>query len=281
MLKKPRHFLPMMIPFFLILILGLGNQFLADAKAKKALDNCEKLYADDMLKLPDLERKDIGFTCTGLFWDEEKQCFLIGNAGKYSAEDEHFRAGIVIVEKDFSTIRNEIPCHLEFHGMRDVQGVAGERDGSIWFCSYGENKVRHIDENGKEIGHFNIKEPSGIAIDEEEGALWILTGKYLCQCSYDGQVKKKIKVHIRGQDQLFLDSKNHLMYFSAGVDYHGDSYIYTMDLETEEVRPLYVLKDSYAIEGIAIVDNVLYVLNDGYYHDAEIPVNQVNAYFLK
>ena len=43
---------------------------------------------------------------------------------------------------------------------------------------------------------------------------------------------------------------------------------------------MYVLKDSYVIEGITIVDNILYVLNDGYYHDAKIPINQVNMYFF-
>ena len=41
---------------------------------------------------------------------------------------------------------------------------------------------------------------------------------------------------------------------------------------------LYVLKDSYAIEGITIVDDVLYVLNDGYYHDAETPINWIHEH---
>lgn len=54
-----------------------------------------------------------------------------------------------------------------------------------------------------------------------------------------------------------------------------------VDLETNEIKPVYELQDSYAIEGIAIVDDVLYVLNDGYYHDAKVAVNQVNMYDLK
>ncbi len=164
--------------------------------------------------------------------------------------------------------------------MRDIQGVTKSTDGTIWLCSYGENKVRHIDEKGNELGNFDIKEPSGIANDSKSNTLWTLTNNYLYNCSYDGVVQKSIKIHIKGQDQLFLDEKNDLIYFSAGADYHGDSYIYTVDLKTSKVKPLYVLKDSYAIEGITIVDDVLYVLNDGYYHDAETPINQVNMYFL-
>lgn len=128
--------------------------------------------------------------------------------------------------------------------------------------------------------YFDIKEPSGIANDSRSNTLWILTNNYLYNCSYDGVVQKTVKIHIKGQDQLFLDEKNDLIYFSAGADYHGDSYIYTVDLKTNRAKPLYVLKDSYAIEGITIVDDVLYVLNDGYYHDAETSVNQVNIYFL-
>lgn len=164
--------------------------------------------------------------------------------------------------------------------MRDIQGVTKSTDGTIWLCSYGENKVRHIDEKGNELGNFDIKEPSGIANDSKSNTLWTLTNNYLYNCSYDGVVQKTIKIHIKGQDQLLLDEKNDLIYFSAGADYHGDSYIYTVDLKTSKVKPLYVLKDSYAIEGITIVDDVLYVLNDGYYHDAETPINQVNMYFL-
>ena len=230
--------------------------------------------------MPDKEKANVGFTCTGLYWDKEEESFFIGNAGKYKPNDKTFQASIEIVEKDFSAIKGDIPCYLKFENMRDIQGVTKSTDGTIWLCSYGENKVRHIDEKGNELGNFDIKEPSGIANDSKSNTLWTLTNNYLYNCSYDGVVQKSIKIHIKGQDQLFLDEKNDLIYFSAGADYHGDSYIYTVDLKTSKVKPLYVLKDSYAIEGITIVDDVLYVLNDGYYHDAETPINQVNMYFL-
>lgn len=265
---------------FSIMIFAIGYIILPRIGVKIEQEKCYKIYADKILKLPDKEKSDVGFTCTGLYWDKEEECFLIGNAGKYKPNEKAFQASIEIVEKDFSTIRGTIPCYLIFKNMRDIQGVTKSTDGTIWFCSYGENKVRHIDESGNEIGHFDIKEPSGIANDSRSNTLWILTKNYLYNCSYDGVVQKTIKVHIKGQDQLFLNEKNDLIYFSAGVAYHGDSYIYTVDLITSKVKLLYVLKDSYAVEGIAIVDDILYVLNDGYYHDAETPVNQVNMYYL-
>ena len=256
------------------------NIILPRIRVKIEQEKCDKIYANKILKLPDKEKANVGFTCTGLYWDKEEECFFIGNAGKYKPNDKTFQASIEIVEKDFSAIKGDIPCYLKFENMRDIQGVTKSTDGTIWLCSYGENKVRHIDEKGNELGNFDIKEPSGIANDSKSNTLWTLTNNYLYNCSYDGVVQKSIKIHIKGQDQLFLDEKNDLIYFSAGADYHGDSYIYTVDLKTSKVKPLYVLKDSYAIEGITIVDDVLYVLNDGYYHDAETPINQVNMYFL-
>ena len=263
-----------------VAILVLGCIILSHIKAKIELGKCDKIYANKILKLPDKEKNNVGFTCTGLFWDEEENCFLIGNGGKYKPDDDKFQATIEIIEKDVSAIKRSIPCYLNYNDMSDIQGVTKSTDGTIWLCSYGENKVRHIDGDGNEIGNFDIKEPSGIANDTRSGTLWILTKDYLYNCSYDGTVKKTIKAHINGQDQLFLDEENELIYFSAGADYHGDSYIYTVDLKTSKVEPLYILKDSYAIEGITIVNNVLYVLNDGYYHDAQISVNQVNMYYL-
>ena len=263
------------VTFFII-----GCVILPSIKVKIEQYKCDKIYANKILKLPDTGKKDVGFTCTGLYWDKKEESFFIGNAGKYKPSDKTFQASIEVMKNDFSIIKRSIPCYLKFENMRDIQGVTKSIDRTIWLCSYGENKVRHIDEKGNEIGNFNMKEPSGIANDSRSNTLWILTNDYLYNCTYDGIIQKTIKIRIKGQDQLFLDEKNDLIYFSAGADYHGDSYIYIVDLKTNNVKPLYVLKDSYAIEGIAIVDDVLYVLNDGYYHDAETPVNQVNMYFL-
>ena len=230
--------------------------------------------------MPDKEKANVGFTCTGLYWDKE-ECFFIGNAGKYKPNDKQFKATIEVVEKDFSSITSSIPCYLSFEKMKDIQGVCKASDGTIWLCSYGENKIRHINENGQEIGYIDMLEPSGIANDSRSNTLWVLTKKYLYNCTYDGKVKRKIKLKIKGQDQIFLDEENNLIYLSVGSNYSKESYIYMVDLETNEIKPVYELQDSYAIEGIAIVDDVLYVLNDGYYHDAKVAVNQVNMYDLK
>ena len=241
-----------------------------------------KLYADEIIRIPDKERPNTGFTCTGLFWDEKEGNFLLGNAGRYEHEDKTpFQAGVEIVDFRFSRIKNSIPCYQTFPGMRDIQGVCKIADGSIWVCSYGENKVRHMSPDGRDIGSFDLKEANGIAADARTNQLWVLTRDHLYRCDYSGKIDKSFKVKIRGQDQLYLDEKEDLMYLTAGADYQGDSYVYTVDLKTGQVKVKYVLKDSFAVEGMSIVNGIMYVLNDGHYHGAKDAKNQVNCYDLK
>lgn len=62
------------------------------------------------------------------------------------------------------------------------------------------------------------------------------------------------------------------------MDYNGDSYVYEVDKETGEYNMKYILKDSFAIEGISIKDGNMLILNDGYYHNAKTTKNQMNYY---
>lgn len=77
--------------------------------------------------------------------------------------------------------------------------------------------VRRIDENGNELENFDIKEPSGIANDSRSNTLWILTNKYLYNCSYDGVVQKNQGTYKRTRSIVFRRKKD-LIYFSAGAD---------------------------------------------------------------
>ena len=91
---------------------------------------------------------------------------------------------------------------------------------------------------------------------------------------------------MKGQDQLWLDETNNVMYFTAGINYSGDilkgdNALWSVDLDTGAVSEAYAFADSYAVEGICMSEGKMYVLNDGYYHSARIPVNQVNIYDIE
>lgn len=247
---------------------------------KYEMGKCPSLYADRVYAIPRKDGKANGFTCTGLYYDKERQQFYIGNIGKDKPGESRFHASIEIVCRNFSSISESIECYKVFEDMGDIQGVCMDLEETIWLCSYAENLVRQIDRDGEPISEFPVDAPSGIACDNENGTLWVLTNKYLIHYTKKGETLKKIPMEKKGQDQLYLDSAHQILYISVGDNYYGDSYIYTVDLNTGQITLRYVLKDSYAIEGITLIDNELYVLNDGYYHNAKIPFNQVNVYRL-
>ncbi|RKI41972.1 hypothetical protein D7V86_08475 [bacterium D16-51] len=275
--KKVR---PVCITLLAVLAAVLFCPTAAFFQEKYEMGKCPSLYADKVYAIPGKDGKEHGFTCTGLFYDEKQKQFYIGNIGKERPGRTEFHASIEIVDRNFSCVSESIECYKVFKNMGDIQGVCMDREGRIWICSYAENLVRQIDRRGRPISEFPVDAPSGIACDNEDGTLWVLTNKYLIHYTKKGEVLKKIPMEKEGQDQLFLDSVHQKLYISAGDNYYGDSYIYTADLTTGQITLCYVLKDSYAIEGITLIGNELYVLNDGYYHDAKIPFNQVNVYRL-
>lgn len=81
-------------------------------------------------------------------------------------------------------------------------------------------------------------------------------------------------------DHIFVDGENQILYVTADVSYNESNLIFAVDLNSFAVIKKYTVEGSYAIEGLWIdtANNMLYVLNDGHYHDAKIPKNTVNIY---
>lgn len=247
---------------------------------KMEYNSATKLIASEIIKLPSKDQENNGFTCTGLCYDPITNSFYVGNAGKMRLDDETFEATIEQLSFDFGEILSSLECYKTFPNMRDIQGVALDNERTLWLCSYGENLIRNIDLEGNSIGEFSVNNPSGIAYAQYTDSLWILTDRELINYTKSGEIIDSYRVRKTGQDQLFIDEDANMIYFTAGTDYQGENYVYTFDITTEKVTLKYVLKDSYAIEGIAIIGNKMYILNDGYYHQAKVDVNQVNIYEL-
>lgn len=246
--------------------------------------NEEMLISESVVSLPDVVggEEGKGFTSTGLTYDENEGVFYIGNIGKSTPETPGFKSTIVKLSKDFKTNLGEINIYKTFPEMSDIQGLTLDKsDDTIWFCSFAENMLHHIDKNGEAIESIEFSKPIGIVYDSRTDTLWGLSQTELINMSKQGEIIKSISVSIEGQDQLWLDEQNNLMYFTAGNNYKGKNYVYTVNLTTDEVIKLYTLKDSHAVEGIYIQDNYMCIVNDGYYHDAKVKVNQINIYNLR
>lgn len=54
----------------------VGYIILPRIRIKIEQEKCDKIYANKILKLPDKEKNNVGFTCTGLYWDKEEEYFL-------------------------------------------------------------------------------------------------------------------------------------------------------------------------------------------------------------
>lgn len=192
---------------------------------------------------------------------------------------DSIESSIVVVSDDFKSLKYVIPLYENFPSMKDVQGVAyNHNDNTLWICSFGENKVHHITSSGSHISSIDINKPTGIAYDPKQECLWILTYSQLLKVKADGEFIRTFNVAIEGQDQLCYDEANSRLLMTVGLNYHGTNYVYEIDIKTGNINLLYKLEDSYAIEGIALYNGFMYIANDGMYHSARIPVNQINRY---
>lgn len=242
-------------------------------------ENAQVLSADEIIALDQINQ--YGFTCTGAVFDPISNSFYVGDAGKIKPGDGKFEAVIRQISFNFDNQIRFFECYKQFESMRDIQGVTIDTAGCIWFCSYGENLVRGINQGGNPIGAYKVNQPSGIAYDSSDNTFWILTDKKLIHFTSEFNEIKEYSFNVAGQDQLFYDHDHNIIYITAGDDYHGESYVYTFDIASETFKMEYILEDSYAIEGITIINDCMFIFNDGFYHNAELPVNQVNIYHLK
>lgn len=218
-------------------------------------------------------------TCTGLTYDSENHFYWIGNYGKSKPNVEEKSPQIIECNEDFTSCKNIIALEESVN----VQGIAYDHTSqTLWYTD--GNTVNQIDRQGTLISSFNLGkyskfEANGIAIDEDD-CLWILCYyEYLLKFNKNGKLLEVIDSNYIAQDHLcFYNSR---LYFSVGDDYQGkNNYVIEYSPDKTSFEKVYQVNESYAIEGIVIVDNHLLVANDGYYHDAINLDNYICEYDL-
>ena len=168
----------------------------------------------------------------------------------------------------------------------DIQGVSYDNvTDTLWYsngysvnnCDLEGNVIKTIS-----LGKYEKFKPNGILYDNNSNSVWILCFyHYLLNYSVEGELIKCYKSDYVGQDHLCMDSDGNI-YFSSGVDYSGDDN-FVVCYRNDMTGPInaYRVLGSYAIEGICILEDYLYVANDGYYHNAYDNRNVIVKYFLK
>lgn len=238
----------------------------------------------EYIELPSQIDNGYPLTCTGLCYDKTGQTWGIGNYGREKRGDKDFYPSIVNVSADFSEINYVIS--LDRDDQVDIQGVAyDEETSSLWYTN-GERVINCDPITGEEICGFTIGDYSkfkanGICFDSKDQTLWVLCKyKYLLHFSKDGTLIDEVVCEYLNQDHIYMDDDG-LLYISVGADYQGEkNYVLCMDREAN-IQKLYQVKGSYAIEGIVLMDNRLYVVNDGIYHESKIKKNYIQIYDIQ
>lgn len=257
-------------------------------------DDCTCLKRIYSKNIPSNQGSIYGFTCTGLAYNDLENTWYIGDAGTFkvaplgirivnkmigNSNGINTKGKIRVVNENFDRIIRTIEFDSFDNNIKDVQGVAFDKSSeSIWFCSPNENKVWNVDKNGQFITSFSITRPSGLNIDYRDNSIWVLTSEKLSHLDRNCNTIKDYNIKIPGQDQIYLDIPNNTILITAGDNYYKRQYLYVFSIAQNRILKKFQLEDSYAVEGIYVKDNVIYILNDGYYHNAKIPQNLVNVY---
>lgn len=237
------------------------------------------LNAAETIPLPNIYNDGHGFTCTGLAYDGNNENFLVGDIGMQQPGGT-MHSQIVMMSKDFTSVLGTIS--LTAITSNDIQGIAIRRsDNTIWFCVPSDNKIYHITSAGVLLDYISVTRPTGISYDTRDGSLWVLTmDNKILHLSTDGTtISSHNFAYSETLDQCFLDARNGLLYITAGANYQSRNNVYVFDTANNSQR-ITCTVDSYSVEGIYLDESNMYILNDGYYHSALVPINQVNIYLL-
>lgn len=242
------------------------------------------LIVSETIALPDLYQTGKGFTCTGLSYDSTTDTFLVGDIGAMQP-GESYHSQIVRMSSDFLTVEETIPLYETISTFGIIQGLTVDsKRGTIWVCSTTENLIRQVDYQGNPISSFsvNLGSPTGVVYSPNDDTLWVLTyNNKIAHYSIAGSVLDSYDfAYSETLDQCFLDEYRGLLYITAGTNYTGRNNVYCFNANTHE-QSIACTVDSYSVEGIWLGDDdKMVILNDGYYHSASVPVNQVNIYTI-
>lgn len=241
-----------------------------------------------------------GFTCTGIVLDTTDGTWWAGNYGIPAVANVgsvNFAASIIHLSADFSTILSQIT--LGSLGITQdtthtgPQGVTIDTsNNTIWFACPEVNILYNVSKTGTlinslanvitAVGGFGV---NGLTYDPGADQLVVmLSGNSPQNLSWinktTGAVIKTVAVTsgLLGSDHLFIDPNDPgYIYADAGLDATSTfSTVLKVKVSDGSIAAHLSLVNCDAIEGIYLSNGTLYVMNDAFFHDAEL--NQVLTY---
>lgn len=222
------------------------------------------------------------FTSTGLSFDEKDNAFWIGDYGALKSTDTP-TPRLIEVDKDLSKVLNIINLSNILSKGDNLQGVAWDQTNDSLWLAVGDS-CKNIKKDGTlisafDLGKYKKYKSNGICVDVD--SLWVLCyTKYLLHFDKSGKLLNEYRFNFKDQDMLYNNGKELLA--TVGADYNGEAnYVVSFDKATGKSYVKYQVIGSYSVEGISIVDDKMYIVNDGLYHDAKIKESYFAIYCLK
>lgn len=247
---------------------------------KRVTEQTTRLNETNKIKFEEFEQND--FTCTGLTYDKCDDSFWIADYGNNN-NDQQLHPRLIEVNKDFTQTLNIIEVDQIKDDEFDLQGIAYDIcNDSLWMAT--GKFVIEINKTGKilskiSMGNYSKYKSNGIAVDKDN--IWVLCyNKFLLKLNKYGDIEEKYKFNYKDQDHIYLINNN--LYVTIGADYLGDNnFVFKYNLKSGIISCEYQLEDSHAIEGIVILDDTLYIANDGKFHHDIFNCSYINIYSLK
>lgn len=222
------------------------------------------------------------FTCTGLSYDNMDNAFWIGDYGAIS-NNKTPSPRVIQVTADFKTVLSI--ANIDVPNGANLQGIAYDSSTDTLWLALG-NLVWNVNKKGSyissiDLGKYTAYNANGIAYDLNDDTLWILCySKYLLHLGKDGTLLKEIPFFYQDQDHIFADGD--FLLATVGADYKGsNNYVVKIDKKSGERELLYQVESAFAVEGLCINKNKLYIANDGLYHNANIKKSYIAIYDLE
>ncbi len=281
-----RRIILVVLVFVLVIIIAFLIRYLFNKK-----EIVQAHFENNIIDLNPISKvflEDLGlenFTCTGMTFDNENQSILIADYGYINKNDSH-KPIIIELNKELSRVKKIVELPNINSDEFVLQGISYNDSKNTIILATGEF-IYEINKKGEILKQFDTRKntkylANGVAYDSENDEFFVLFySKLLLKYDMEGSVKDKIKINYLGQDHLYYNQNNEKLYISMGVDYYSDdNFVLEFDVNSHQEERLFRIRESYSVEGIIIIDNILYVVNDGYYHNAKINKSYISIYDL-
>lgn len=225
-----------------------------------------------------------GFTCTGLAYDAATDTFWVGNDGRGAPADTSNEPSVINLSKDGTTIISQIDMEALTGDDDSVQGVTVDTsDNTLWVVQ-GEDAgtISNVSKAGALISQFTFTnlDPNGIAYDSLEDELIVLKANgFLYRVSKAGTTLQSYGDLGSGStwDQLQFDPVKNGVWITEGSN-GSDGRVWFYSFANEVLSESRTVPNADAIEGIVILGDDMYIMNDAYFHSGSPALNRLLVY---